>query len=76
MFRFVCARNVQQIRPLKITTRVSRRVRQSPKENVFNEAASSELGTVVPGIWFDSLDRNLLENLKIIKRSFSYEFYA
>lgn len=49
MFRFVCTRNVQQIRPLKITTRVTRRVRQSPKENVFNEAASSELGTVVPG---------------------------
>ena len=54
MFRFVCTRNVQQIRPLKITTRVTRQVRQSPKENISKEAANSELGILIPGTRFDS----------------------
>ena len=63
MFRFVCTRNVQQIRPLKITTRVTRQVRQSPKESISNEADNSELRTLIPGTRFDSFYYNSILSL-------------
>lgn len=52
MLRFACARGAQNIRPLKFSTRLPVRVRArktQQTENIFENAAESELGRAIPG---------------------------